>query len=677
MKINLIFPIAGKSERFEGKFKPFLQIGDITFIEKTLSSFKRLDLIDKVYFICTVDQDNLYHVESTLKTIFSNLNVIVIKIPCQTSGPFQTLKSALSLENIKGKCIICDCDHYLETDELLTSLISENYDVVIPTYNITPDEYKNWSKVIFKDDKLIHIVEKEYVDESLYSFKGIIGCIGFKNIENLTQFSDFTYISEILNQLLLQGKLIKTIPINNCLFYGDPLMYENAVNALRKKCTIFCDIDGVLFKHSPHSTCDFDTNIVISEGDLQKLSQLQKEGHRIVLTSSRHTKYKDELIELLSKKNICYDDLVLDCNPGQRILINDRKPSKPFLPQANAFEVTRDKGIENFSLQVFNSESDTQITTQFKGNSFSQSYLISKGSKFAVRKHIFKNSTNHVHYEKLKRQYSDINRFYFLNKDLVPKPLHEYDSIYEYYYDIEYLDGYDVLSTFSIENQIIALKNLLITLIADVYSLKRYTDGSEWLKTFIVNKIESKLVNYRKIDPIFNYLITSETVKINDKTYLGLNSIFSKLNYTNLNPKFLCPIHGDLTLENIMYNEKDSKMIDMDGSDLFDVPEQDLGKLSQSLLSNYHTWNSIENPVDYSNNELKCTTEFFDVSNDEVYKEIEFIWKNILSKKCVYDNAIFYMCCYFIRFVPFRMQINKSHGYFALIMAIVWLNKLL
>ena len=39
-------------------------------------------------------------------------------------------------------------------------------------------------------------------------------------------------------------------------------------------------------------------------------------------------------------------------------------------------------------------------------------------------------------------------------------------------------------------------------------------------------------------------------------------------------------------------------------------------------------------------------------------------------------EAIFYMCTYFIRFVPFRMSKGFDHGLFALIMAVVWMNKL-
>ena len=35
------------------------------------------------------------------------------------------------------------------------------------------------------------------------------------------------------------------------------------------------------------------------------------------------------------------------------------------------------------------------------------------------------------------------------------------------------------------------------------------------------------------------------------------------------------------------------------------------------------------------------------------------------------------MATYFIRFVQFRRKISEEHGIFAIIMAVVWLNKIL
>ena len=53
-KINVVFPCAGKAERFGNTFKPFLKIGDLTFIEKAVEPFLKWEsLINKFHFIIT------------------------------------------------------------------------------------------------------------------------------------------------------------------------------------------------------------------------------------------------------------------------------------------------------------------------------------------------------------------------------------------------------------------------------------------------------------------------------------------------------------------------------------------------------------------------------------------------------------------------------------------------
>ena len=40
-KLTVVFPCAGKAERFGNTFKPFLKIGDLTFIEKAYEPFEK------------------------------------------------------------------------------------------------------------------------------------------------------------------------------------------------------------------------------------------------------------------------------------------------------------------------------------------------------------------------------------------------------------------------------------------------------------------------------------------------------------------------------------------------------------------------------------------------------------------------------------------------------------
>ena len=101
MGINLVFPVAGQAVRFGGTFKPFLKIGDVTFIETTLKPFEKwFDKIDKIYFICTDEQESHYNVTSEIKKIIPYDFVKVIKIKEKTGGPYQTLKQGIDQEKI-------------------------------------------------------------------------------------------------------------------------------------------------------------------------------------------------------------------------------------------------------------------------------------------------------------------------------------------------------------------------------------------------------------------------------------------------------------------------------------------------------------------------------------------------------------------------------------------------
>ena len=117
----------------------------------------------------------------------------------------------------------------------------------------------------------------------------------------------------------------------------------------------------------------------------------------------------------------------------------------------------------------------------------------------------------------------------------------------------------------------------------------------------------------------------------------------------------------------------------MDGSDYFDAAELDLGKMCQSVFSNYNSWKNLESPIyKCEGNEFECVEHFLELNLDAELDNIIFSWENILNddRQTIVDKGIFYMCMYFIRFVPFRMKVSREHGLFALIMAIVWLSKI-
>lgn len=676
MGINIIFPVAGEAVRFGGTFKPFLKIGDISFIENTFEPFKKwIDYINKIYFVCTAEQEKVYEVSSKIKEILPYNCIEVIVIPKKTKGPYQTLSNGIMLADIKGPSIVCDCDHSLNVDEIFKEAFKDEFDCIIPTWDIKKDEWMNWSKVVLdKDSNIKMICEKERISSDDYNVKGIIGCIYFENIEHNFK-KDQVYVSDCLQDLLKQNKKIKVTSTKNASFYGDVEMLETHVNNLRKKCSIFCDIDGVLIYHDPHSTTEVSKNKTI-EG-FEKLGELKSLGHKIILTTARSEKYREKTVELLKKLNIKYHELVMGLPAGPRLLINDHKPSKTFTNQANSLELTRDKGIKGLDISKYYKESDTSILKRFEGGSFATTYLLSNET---VRKHIIKEDDEIIHYHKLKRQVSDLKRFSFLWPNSTPKIIKQKDTDFDFSFDMEYLSEHktvaDILCADEKKN---AINNLLDGMNKNVYALRKEVDGISWLNRHYDNKILSKFDNYSK-DLNLNKIIFNEFIYINGKKYLGLKKTLLSIDKHLVKPNFIRPIHGDFTLENVMWDGSTIKLIDMDGSDIFDAAELDLGKMCQSVFSKFNEWKNTDIKIYKNEDKYECTDKYFKLDLDnKLTKDIISQWSLILNddKQTVINKGIFYMSLYFIRFVPFRMKISSDHGIFALLMAIIWLNKLI
>ena len=91
MNFNVIFPMAGKGSRFNYKFKPFIKISDLTFIQLAFKYFiKWKEYINNIYFIITKEQDKLFNVTSKLKDYFSDYKYKLIILDKETKGPFET-----------------------------------------------------------------------------------------------------------------------------------------------------------------------------------------------------------------------------------------------------------------------------------------------------------------------------------------------------------------------------------------------------------------------------------------------------------------------------------------------------------------------------------------------------------------------------------------------------------
>lgn len=87
--------------------------------------------------------------------------------------------------------------------------------------------------------------------------------------------------------------------------------------------TWILDIDGTIAKHNGYKIDGHDT---LLDGIEQFLNQID-EMDFVIFVTSRTESYKEETIKFLKDNNIRYNHIIFNAPYGERIVVNDKKPS--------------------------------------------------------------------------------------------------------------------------------------------------------------------------------------------------------------------------------------------------------------------------------------------------------------------------------------------------------------
>ncbi len=99
------------------------------------------------------------------------------------------------------------------------------------------------------------------------------------------------------------------------------------------------DLDGTMVKHNGYKDDGYDT---LLPGVKDYISSISSDDCIIVLTS-RKSEYRERTENFLKEEGIRYDKIIFDVPVGERVLINDRKPSG--IDMAFAVNFDRDKPV--------------------------------------------------------------------------------------------------------------------------------------------------------------------------------------------------------------------------------------------------------------------------------------------------------------------------------------------
>lgn len=113
---------------------------------------------------------------------------------------------------------------------------------------------------------------------------------------------------------------------------------------MEKKSTIFCDIDGTIFKYRKFESYT-ETIPEVLPKVRDTIRKWRKDGHMVILTTARPDSLYTHTIKELTRQAIEFDKLIMGIERGPRILINDMDPNKPG-QRAMGVNLNRDEGFE-------------------------------------------------------------------------------------------------------------------------------------------------------------------------------------------------------------------------------------------------------------------------------------------------------------------------------------------
>ena len=669
--------MAGKGARFGYTFKPFLEVeGRGKFIELAVRPFKKwLPQIKNIIFVYLEEQEQEHNVSNELEKIFHDVPFDICLLKERTRGPAETIRLALENKDVKGAVVLCDCDHTLDIDAFFEKLIENVYDCVLPVWPLRNEEIKSWSIVSITESGAVTGIAEKELPKTPGEFFGVIGCYYLRDCSRMDD-SCYHNVSDCIKKLIEETSNVCAIKINEAEFFGDPQRLEKTLALTKKKVgTIFCDLDGTVIMHEDSPST---LGVRILEGAQAKLKDWKEKGYYIVLTTARSPVNENYLKGELARHNIVYDDLMMGLSPGPRLVINDRKPSNFLRPSAVAFEVERNGGIKNLHISI----PDVTVIKRMKGGSFADTLLVERNGKKCIRKTASKRKNLELGYVRLKKQYGELLRFANFHKPLVPNLIREEENSFEYFFEMEYLENYSLLSECDPKLQIQAAEHLLNSLTEKIYKQKAFLqDGKAWLKQHFNNKI------YKNLNPDIYpsrlaQLLRQDKILINGKTYDNIGSLLEQLSSwyaTVLAPKHLCPIHGDLTFENILCQSSyglDVKLIDMDGAEYMDAVELDMGKMFQSVITNYEKWSKFTHNLVDATDEGLILNYSFEFHSENIDRYVE-LWAKMTDEEeeIVKSKAFFYTSLHLIRMMPFRLKASEDQALFAFINSILLLSE--
>ncbi|PJE65222.1 hypothetical protein COU91_02820 [Candidatus Saccharibacteria bacterium CG10_big_fil_rev_8_21_14_0_10_47_8] len=363
---------------------------------------------------------------------------------------------------------------------------------------------------------------------------------------------------------------------------------------------------------------------------------------------------------------------------GLGVLIKQRIGGQQELPTEHMLinKLYREKNVSqelsHFLDAYFQGEKINQILTHaeledkfkliksFRGGSNAHTMLVWQNQEMRVKK---------ISLLQYSDKLEDQAEWLISHQDLpnLPKVVHQEKNDHYYYFDLAYHEEFfplfDYIHSHSASDGFSVLKKVVSFLEKSVYKERPARNGQKNLENYIDQKVVSKVNDTAALSKQINDLAKYPNIIVNGQKYLNVLQVVEKIKSSKkimqeLSSYNETPIHGDLTVDNLIVSEEgDFLLLDPNNENQVSSKVVDFGKLYQSLHSGY------EFLIQLQKCELKENLINFEDSKSHKYAEISRLFDASLKKQLApkdYRGILFHEAVHYCRMLTYRVNINEE-----------------
>ena len=113
--------------------------------------------------------------------------------------------------------------------------------------------------------------------------------------------------------------------------------------------TIFCDIDGCIFRHFGNSTDVYNGTPKLLSGVFEAFTDWCKKGYTVIIVTARPESLREVTIRQLNEAGLFYAHLIMGLPRGTRVIINDKNDCHDS-NTAKSINLLRDGGMSQLGI---------------------------------------------------------------------------------------------------------------------------------------------------------------------------------------------------------------------------------------------------------------------------------------------------------------------------------------